>query len=605
MIPAAVGGVVDLRGGPADPSTLALLLGGAGAGGESPVAVSGAVFGRGPSADHESPAGADRVAVAARGALLVLAAGRLAEPGILAARLDLPAETPAGDLFVAAFRRWGERWVRTLLDHLPGGFVLAAWDGAARRLVLARDPTGERSLYYRLEDGRVLFASEPASLARAGKSAAPLDRPRLLAHVLGVLPDPSRSYFAGVIRLPEGSQAVLDPGGVVAVEPYWSWTESRGAVGPPAAAVGEGAPEELFRRLRRATARRLAIGGGNGILLSGGLDSTAVAIAADAELAPGTPLAAFTWASAAGDGIDEREQSGRFLASRPRLVEHPVGADDLGPLTRYPEAWSDPNAPDTNAYPDLLWATLERARGTGVTTLLNGIGGDPVVGWTAPELALLGELRWGVLARKWRGRLPWHWRLAAELRRTLLPMRGPRPLTPEAIRLAREEGLLATLPQASLTSRSGFRRHLLAQPMQAQTLERFERLSRRAGVAVVAPWHDRELATLVLALPHAALDASPPGKSLLRTALASRLPADFLAASTRPFAVSELRRAALCGQRRRLVERLLGESRLSAMGLVDRGELYKLLHEYCDINVFNSTLWRLVTAESWLSTLDA
>ena len=90
------------------------------------------------------------------------------------------------------------------------------------------------------------------------------------------------------------------------------------------------------------------------------------------------------------------------------MVEHAVEADALWPLSRDPEAYADPSDPETNAFPDLLLATLEAARQEGVSVLMNGIGGDPVAGWLALELALLLRGRFDALWRRWRKVGPRH-----------------------------------------------------------------------------------------------------------------------------------------------------------------------------------------------------
>lgn len=54
------------------------------------------------------------------------------------------------------------------LERLVGAFALAVWDPRRRRLLLARDRTGERPLFFRQDPGRLTFASEIAALSAAG-----------------------------------------------------------------------------------------------------------------------------------------------------------------------------------------------------------------------------------------------------------------------------------------------------------------------------------------------------------------------------------------------------------------------------------------------------
>ncbi|MEV5238485.1 hypothetical protein AB0K89_05085 [Streptomyces cinnamoneus] len=85
-----------------------------------------------------------------------------------------PHETDA-HLVLRAWAKLGE----ACLDGLDGMFALALYDphaGEAGRLFLARDRLGEKPLYWRLDGGRLAFASEVTTLTGYGQ--APLVVPR-------------------------------------------------------------------------------------------------------------------------------------------------------------------------------------------------------------------------------------------------------------------------------------------------------------------------------------------------------------------------------------------------------------------------------------------
>ncbi len=527
------------------------------------------------------------------GAVLLAADARLDNRDELLRALALDATTSDERLMAAAYGRWGERWHR----HLRGAYAAALYDRAARKLLLLRDRSGERGLYWCDTGEGFLFASEPAQLVASGRIGGEPHRARLLAYLLGAPAEPTWSYFAQVHRVPEGCQVKVTAEGIE-LDRYWDWTTVEAA-----SWNGADAAPELARRLGEAVERRLARQGETGVLLSGGLDSTSVAAqAAGALERRGRRLYAFTWTSPSGDGIDETPLSRTLVRSRANMVEHAVEADALWPLSRYPEAYADPSDPETNAFPDLLLATLEAARQEGVSVLMNGIGGDPVAGWLAPELALLLRGRFDALWRRWRKVGPRHAGLLREVRTLVRRPRWPDWLTPAGRRLAAEAGF--DRPAASwrvFASRDRFRRTALASPANTAALERFDRLSRRCGVRIEAPWHDPELAALVLALPDRALAAAHPAKPLLRAAMAGQLPAPILAArAAKRRGRSTLRTRGLLAGARPTVERLLTGSRLAELGLVDGARLLADYRQSASPETLPPRLWQLLTAEGWL-----
>src|SRR5262249_34991584 len=76
------------------------------------------------------------------------------------------------EVILAAFREWGENCVM----RFNGMWALAIWDTATQRLFASRDRFGIKPFYYRLDGGRLVFASEPKALA--AESATPLQANR-------------------------------------------------------------------------------------------------------------------------------------------------------------------------------------------------------------------------------------------------------------------------------------------------------------------------------------------------------------------------------------------------------------------------------------------
>jgi asparagine synthase (glutamine-hydrolysing) len=193
----------------------------------------------------------------------------------LDARADLRAalgleDRSIGDaaLCLQAYRRWGEG----LLDRLAGDFAFALWDGARRRLLLARDQLGIRSLFY-ARIGSTWVASDSLEwLAAQPGLDKRLDETWIGDFLAtGHSIDAWRTVYAAVRRLPPGHCVELTRDGE-RLRRYWQLTVAEPLFLRDGRAYGERLRELIGAAIRdRAPAGRL------GIAMSGGLDSTTLA----------------------------------------------------------------------------------------------------------------------------------------------------------------------------------------------------------------------------------------------------------------------------------------------------------------------------------------
>ena len=104
--------------------------------------------------------------------------------------------------------------------HLWGMFAVAIWDAPRRRLVLARDRLGKKPLVYRVENNRLLFASELKSILAVPGVPREID-PGALDEYLTYqyVPHPN-TIFRGIRKLPPGHYAVWREGRLE-VRLYW------------------------------------------------------------------------------------------------------------------------------------------------------------------------------------------------------------------------------------------------------------------------------------------------------------------------------------------------------------------------------------------------
>ena len=99
-------------------------------------------------------------------------------------------------------------------------WAFAVWDGARRRLFLARDRLGVKPLVYADTPAGLVFASEIKALTASGLVPRELD-PDALPHYLSffAVPEP-HSLVRGVRRLPAGHTLTVDAGGI-SERQYW------------------------------------------------------------------------------------------------------------------------------------------------------------------------------------------------------------------------------------------------------------------------------------------------------------------------------------------------------------------------------------------------
>jgi asparagine synthase (glutamine-hydrolysing) len=158
------------------------------------------------------------------------------------------------------------------LQALDGMFALGIWDSARERLILARDRLGKKPLYYTVNGGRLLFASEIKGLLAHPDVARDIDPDGLNLYLtFGNVPAP-HTLFAGIKKLPAAHRLICDRLGNLHIERYWSPISDA----PWPAVVDE---REAISRVRdllsAAVQKRLMADVPVGAFLSGGVDSSA------------------------------------------------------------------------------------------------------------------------------------------------------------------------------------------------------------------------------------------------------------------------------------------------------------------------------------------
>ena len=221
----------------------------------------------------------------ADGSLICVFDGELFDPAAVRAGLKEPlpdaATTPDSHLVVRAIRERGPGAVA----GLAGAYAGFVYDAGRRVGTLFTDRLGLRGCYYaRCPDGTLLFASDFKGILAADFFRGRLDEQGVAEFLIAGFPFFDRTLFEEVKYLPHGSVLTISAGRLE-VNSYWDFPQPAS----PVAMSFDDAVEEGARLLHQAVRRQLRPQGRIGVLLSGGMDSRAIAaLAVQAGARPST-----------------------------------------------------------------------------------------------------------------------------------------------------------------------------------------------------------------------------------------------------------------------------------------------------------------------------
>ncbi len=274
-----------------------------------------------------------------------------------------------------------EEWDLGFAERLRGMFAIAIWDARRKRLVLARDRFGIKPLYYRDVDGELSFASELDALPKGD-----LDLDALEAFLAtNTVPGPL-SIFREIRKLPPGHMLTWEDGNVA--------LERFARPGPLPVRVDDEAEllEECRARLRDSVRAHLVSDVPVGVLLSGGVDSGALAALASEESSEPVRTFSIGFEEQSFDELaGARAVSERYGTRHRELVLRPDAALLLPALA---DAFDEPFA-DSSALPTYL---VSRLAAEDVKVALSGEGGDELFGGYYTYAADLLAERFGRVA---------------------------------------------------------------------------------------------------------------------------------------------------------------------------------------------------------------
>jgi asparagine synthase (glutamine-hydrolysing) len=168
------------------------------------------------------------------------------------------------EVIIAGYKQWGE----DVFNHLNGMFGLAIWDKEKKKLIVARDAMGIKSVYYKLANGVVYFGSEVRAILACQENKPNVD-PVALNLFLRYRYTPSPlTLYHGIKKLAPGTMLVFENGNYTIKRWYTFKPKPFSPKKKP-----EEAREELLTIYKSAIKRQLISDVPVGLLLSGGIDS--------------------------------------------------------------------------------------------------------------------------------------------------------------------------------------------------------------------------------------------------------------------------------------------------------------------------------------------
>lgn len=440
-------------------------------------------------------------------------------------------------------RTWAESG-SSALERLTGAFAVAVWDERVTSLYLIRDHIGQRPLYYHASPDGWIVASDSLKVVAAHPGVdQTVDEEAVVAQCLGYSPLlRARTPYASIRRLPAGHILAWQAGRIESRR-YWS----------PAVDHRQRDARECAHELRELVTASVADAVGAcdrvGAHVSGGLDSSAVAVLAQHELARrgATLVGGFSWSPPPAwpeQATDERPRTEALLSGYD-VPLHWTQLDAQG-LRRSMASGLEASEAAGLVHEDWVAAAAER---TGIDVLLSGWGGDEFASYSGRG-ALTGAIRRGqlptaataTLRKSRRPGVPVVRALARTARsmwregvRPILPLPAPRP-APGSASDVHDSTLSRLHPSAPWMLRervpplragaAATQLALLEHGHLELRLEAWAHLADKHGYEYRYPLLDPRIVEFALTIPDSVYLAAPVGRWLFREAMSTYLPHD-------------------------------------------------------------------------------
>lgn len=252
------------------------------------------------------------------------------------------------------------------LSRLNGMYAIALWDEAEQQVLLARDRFGQKPLYYAWHENHLIFASEIRALLASGLIKSEVNLPSVTSYLsYGVVQGPE-TIIKNVHLLAKNSYLSFK---LPSTTQYADIVDFSGNIKQPCS------QEELRDLFSRAVQRHLISDAPLGLFLSGGLDSSAIAVTA--KRIASEPLNSLSVVFPEFPGSSETETS-NLIAKYAGTKHHEVAvtaSEVMQLLPRMLDSLDQPTVDGLNVY-----LVSHAAHKLGLKVALSGLGSDELFG---------------------------------------------------------------------------------------------------------------------------------------------------------------------------------------------------------------------------------
>lgn len=274
------------------------------------------------------------------------------------------------EVIVHLYEQHGTEFV----DYLNGQFAIALWDRRSETLILARDRTGIRPLFYTQTNRRLCFASEVKALFALPEVRRELDSSALNEICTYWSPLAPHSVFKGVQTLPPGHLMIVS-GGKKRIEQYWDWTFPDATDYDTQRSESDYA-DELRELMIDAVKLQLRADVPVGAYLSGGLDSSIITSLIHHFSATKLRTFSLTFEDAEFDERQHQQELVDYLGT-----DHSsLNCTRADIAAAFPRTILHTESPIVRTAPTPLMLLSGHVRASGYKVVLTGEGADEVFG---------------------------------------------------------------------------------------------------------------------------------------------------------------------------------------------------------------------------------